>query len=61
MLDLFRAILEPPLIYLIAGGLVTLLVLMLALARYFNRRYVILPPLEKPAGEPHVGLSLFGR
>jgi hypothetical protein len=55
MLELFRAILEPPLVYVIAGGFVTLLVLLLVLARYLNRRYVV---LRRSAGTDQIAFEL---
>ena len=55
MMDLFRTILEPPLVYVIAGGFVTLLALLLVLARYLNRRYVI---LRRSAGTDQIAFEL---
>jgi hypothetical protein len=55
MLDLFRALLDPPLIYAIAGGFVALLALLLLLARYLNRRYVV---LRRSAGTDQIAFEL---
>ena len=42
MLETVRVLLQPPLVYAVAGGWVVLFVALLVLGRYMNRRYVIL-------------------
>lgn len=55
MLEQFRALVSPPLVYLVAGGLLTLLAVLLVLARYLNRRYVI---LRRSAGTDQIAFEL---
>jgi len=55
MLDTLRAFLEPPLVYAVATTLVILVGLLLVLARYLNRRYVI---LHRSAGTDQIAFEL---
>jgi len=55
MLDTLRAFLEPPLVYAVATTLLILVGLLLVLARYLNRRYVI---LHRSAGTDQIAYEL---